>query len=242
MLPLVMTAIGIVLPVVFVGVGYLYLSLDRQRANSPSKDDTQAGLKLVLWGLILAGVSIAAGGVQQLLAYIFGGFKGGSLPVRQALPTIIVGGVVVAGVVKAMLPRTNNDKERQVERYALGLLGVAFGVQAIVALNGLLGGLFMSAPWAYTSGSLASLAVTGAITVLALTRFGAASGWTQAPPAAPPMQFPPQQGGGFPPQQGGGYPPPGGGYPPQGGGGYGPPQGGGGYGPPQGGSGGYQPR
>ena len=223
-LPMVWLAVGIILPVVFVGVGYLYLSLDRQRANSPNKDDTQVGLKLVLWGLVIAGVVIAAGGVTQLLAYIFGGFKGGSGPIRQAMPTIIVGAVVVLGVAKAMLPRTNNAKERQAERYALGLLGVAFGVQAIVALNGLVSGLFLSYPWAVTSGSLASLAVTGAVTVLAVNRFGAMSGWVQMAPPAPPAQFPPQQGGGYPPQ-GGGYPPQGGGYPPQGGG-Y-PPQGGG---------------
>jgi hypothetical protein len=236
--------IGIALPIIFLGVGYLYLSLDRQRANSPNKDDTQAGIKLVLWALIIGGVSLAAGGVQQLLGFIFGGFKGGSLPVREAMPTILVGAVVVAGVAKALLPRTNNAKERQAERYALGFLGVSFGVQAIVALNGLLSGLFLSHAWSETSGSLASLAVSGAIAVLAISRFGAMSGWVAAAPPAPPMQYPPQQGGGYPPQgggyppQGGGYPPQGGGYPPQGGG-Y-PPQGGG-YGQP--GGGGYgQPR
>jgi hypothetical protein len=86
--------------------------------------------------------------------------------------------------------------------------------------------------------------VSGAVALLAISRFGAASGWTQAAPPAPPMQYPPQGGQGGYPQQGGGYPPQGGGYPPQGGGyppqggGY-PPQGGG-Y-PPQGG-GGYPPR
>jgi hypothetical protein len=242
--PLILQAIGVILPIIFVGVGYLYLSLDRQRANSPSKDDTQAGIKLVLWALIIAGVALAAAGVDQLLGFIFGGFKGGSGPVRQAMPTILVGAVVVAGVGKALLPRTNNAKERQAERYALGFMGVSFGVQAIIALAGLLNGLFLSYPWGRTSGSLASLAVSGAIAFLAISRFGAASGWVQAAPPAPPMQFPPQQGGGYPPQgggyppQGGGYPPQGGGYPPQGGG-Y-PPQGGG-YGQP--GGGGYgQPR
>lgn len=244
-LPMIMQAVGIALPIVFVGVGYLYLTLDRQRANSPSKDDTQAGLKLVLWGLIVSGVATAAGGTQSLVAYIFGGFKGGSGPIRAAMPTIIVGAVVVLAVAKMLLPRTNSGKERQVERYAMGLLGVSFGVQAIFGLNLLLTGLFNSAPWSSTSGGLAMLAVSGAVAFLALSRFGAASGWTQAAPPAPPMQFPPQQGGGYPPQgggyppQGGGYPPQGGGYPPQGGG-Y-PPQGGGGY-PPQGGGGYGQPR
>jgi len=242
--------IGTVAAIVFVGAGYFFISLDRQRATSASKDDTQVGLKLVLYGLILAGVSIAASGVTTLLSFIFGGFKGGSLAIRMALPSIIVGALVVLIVAKAMLPRTNAATQKQPERFLLGALGIQYGVFAILAVNGLLSGLFLEQPWGYTSGNLAAVAVSGAIAFLAISRFGALAGWTAPPPPAAPM-YPPPQGGGYPPQgggyppQGGGYPPPqGGGYPPQGqGGGYGPPQGGGGgYGPPQGGSGGYPPR
>ena len=254
----VFAILGTVSAILFVGAGYFFISLDRQRATSTSKDDTQVGLKLVLYGLVLAGVSIASGGVQQLLAYIFSGFKGGSLPIRQALPTILVGILVLAVVLKVLLPRTNADKEHQPERYLLGALGIQFGVMAILGVNGLFSGLFLEAPWIFTSSQLATVAVSGAVMFLAISRFGSLSGWTTPPPPAPPApQYPPQggyppPGGGYPPPQGGGYPPPqgpggGGGYgpPPQGqGGGYGPPQGGGGgYGPPQGGGGGgYPPR
>jgi hypothetical protein len=241
----VFAILGTVAAIVFVGAGYFFISLDRQRATSPSKDDTQVGLKLVLYGLVLAGISIAAGGVTTLLSFIFGGFKGGSLPIRQALPTIIVGGLVVLVVAKAMLPRTNAATQKQPERYLLGALGIQYGVLAIISVNGLLGGLFLEAPWAYTSSNLSSVAVSGAIAFLSISRFGAIAGWTAPPPPAP--MYPPQ-GGGYPPQ--GGYPPPQGGYPPPQGGGYPPPQGGGyppqggggGYGPPQGGGGGYPPR
>jgi hypothetical protein len=254
----VFAILGTVAAIIFVGAGYFFLSLDRHRANSTSKDDTQVGLKLVLYGLVLAGISMAAGGVTTLLAFIFGGFKGGSLAIRQALPTIIVGALVVVVIAKALLPRTNAATQKQPERYLLGALGIQYGVFAIIAVNGLLSGLFLEAPWAYTSSNLASVAVSGAIAFLAITRFGALAGWTAPPPSAP--MYPPQQGGyppqggGYPPPQGGGYPPQGGGYPPQGGSGYGPPQGGGGgyppqggggggYGPPQGGGGGgYPPR
>ncbi len=250
----VFAILGTVAAIVFVGAGYFFISLDRQRATSTSKDDTQVGLKLVLYGLVLAGISIAAGGVTTLLSFIFGGFKGGSLPIRQALPTIIVGALVVVLIAKAMLPRTNAATQKQPERFLLGALGIQYGVLAIIAVNGLLSGLFLEAPWAYTSSNLASVAVSGAIAFLAISRFGSLAGWTTPPPAQPmyPPQgggYPPQGGypppqGGYPPPQGGGYPPQGGGgFPPQGGGGY-PPQGGGGggYGPPQGGSGGYPPR
>ena len=250
----VFAILGTVAAIVFVGAGYFFISLDRQRATSTSKDDTQVGLNLVLYGLVLAGISIAAGGVTTLLSFIFGGFKGGSLPIRQALPTIIVGALVVVLIAKAMLPRTNAATQKQPERFLLGALGIQYGVLAIIAVNGLLSGLFLEAPWAYTSSNLASVAVSGAIAFLAISRFGSLAGWTTPPPAQPmyPPQgggYPPQGGypppqGGYPPPQGGGYPPQGGGgFPPQGGGGY-PPQGGGGggYGPPQGGSGGYPPR
>jgi hypothetical protein len=231
--------IGALAAVLFVGAGYFFISLDRTRANSVTKDDTQAGLKLVLFGLVIAGISVVSGGAINLLSYVFGGFKGGSGPIRQAMPTIIVGALVVLVVLKTLLPRTNWEKEKQPERYALGMLGIVFGVQAIFGFHGVLSGLFLSAPWSFTSSQVAMTAVTGAIMFLAVSRFGGLAGWTQPPPTQRPMQYPPQQ-----PPQGGGYPPPGGGYPPQGGG-YPPPGGGyppqgGGY-PPQGG-GGYQPR
>jgi hypothetical protein len=223
----------------YVAGAYFILTLDRQRANSPSKDDTQVGIKLVLFGLLIAGIMLAAGGLDRLLAYALGGFKGGSGAIKAALPSILVGAGVAAAVALALLPRTNLATYRQAERYALGLLGVFYGIQMIEDLNKVLTNLFTSAPWAeMTSKSVAGFVVATAIAFFAIFRLGAHSGWT--PPARPqPSYMPPGQGGGgYPPQQQyqqPGYPPQGGGYPPQGGG-Y-PPQGGG-Y-PPQGG--GYPP-
>lgn len=220
--------------IVFVAAAYLIITLDRQRANSPSKDDTQVGIKLVLWGLTIAGVGLASGGLTGFLAHALGGFKGGSGPIKIAMPSIIVGAVTALVMLKVLLPKTNNATARQPERYALGYLAIMYGALALGSLNQVLTGLFASAAWAYTSQAVAGLLVSGAIGFFALLLLGARSGWTG--PAVPqmPMQQPPQQGGGgYPPQGGGGYPPQGGGGYPQGGGGY--PQGGGGY--PQGGGG-----
>ena len=243
-LPALMGAFAAVL---FVGASYFILTLDRARANSPSKDDTQAGIKLVLYGLVLAGIVTAVTGLDGLVGYMLAGFKGGSGPVKMALPSIIVGALAVLVVAKALLPRTNADTQRQPERYLLAALGIQFGVLTLADFNGLLTGLFNDMPWAFNAGNLAGIAIFGAVAFLAIKRLGSISGWITPAPAPPPPQqqqgYPPQgggyppQGGGYPPQ-GGGYPPQGGGYPPQGGG-Y-PPQGGGGY-PPQGG-GGYPPR
>jgi hypothetical protein len=232
--------LGALASILFVGASYFILTLDRQRANSTSKDDTQVGIKLVLYGLILAGIVMASTGVSGLLSYMLGGFKGGSLAIKMSMPPIIVGAISVLIVSKALLPRTNAEIHKQPERYLLGALGIQFGVMALVDFGGFVNGLFLDVPWALNSSNLAGVAVAGAIGFIAIKRLGTLSGWTTpAPPPAPPMQQPPQgyppQGGGYPPQ-GGGYPPQGGGYPPQGGG-Y-PPQGGG-Y-PPQGG--GYPPQ
>jgi len=235
--------IGAFAAVLFVGAAYFLLTLDRARANSLSKDDTQAGLKIVLFGVVLAGVIMAAGGTDQLLTYVFGGFKGGSGPIKMAIPPIVVGALTVLIVLKVVLPRTNAATQRQAERYFLGALAIEFAVFGLANLQGFLSGLFTDMPWGMNAGNISGAVIGAAVLFFSLGRFGAISGWT-APVAPPPMQHPPQ-GGGYPPQgggsppQGGGYPPQGGGYPPQGGGGY-PPQGGGGY-PPQGG-GGYPPQ
>ena len=223
----------------FVLVGYLVITIDRSRLTSPSKDDTQVGLKLVLYGLLIAGVQLAAQGIAMFIGFALGGFKGGGGPAKVAMPPIIVGALVVLVIAKALLPRTNTHAHRQCERFMLGALAIQFGVMAIVAVDLMLTGLFTDDEWARTARSLASAGVDGVIAFVAVTRFGAIAGWTMPvppPPPPPPPQYPPQ-GGGYPPQ-GGGYPPQGGGYPPQGGGA--PPQGGG-Y-PPQGGGNPYAPR
>ncbi len=243
---------AVLIAIGFVVLSYLVLTVDKLRATSTSKDDTQVGLKLVLFGLLFGGVLFASGGAIKLVAYVLSPFKGGAGPIKELLPNLLVGAAVVFGVSMLLLPRTNTATAKQPERFFLGGITLAFAVAAMGALDQVLDGLINDKGWGSTSHALAELAVTAAIGLIALTRFGSISGWTMPPPRPAAPQMPPQQGGGYPPQgggyppQGGGYPPQGGGYPPQGGGGY-PPQGGGGY-PPQGGGyppqggGGYPPR
>jgi hypothetical protein len=240
-------------------LGYGVLSLfliflDRLRASSASKDDSQVELKILLFALLLMGVFIVSDGVTILLGLITSGFKGEiGATIKALIAPIIVGGALGAAVWVAFLPRTNTATSKTAEMLALFVAALTFGLKAISSLYLFINNLALGGPWASEAGSgaLATLLVSGPIFVLALMRLGSISGWTM--PVRPPApQYPPQQGGGYPPPQGGGYPPPqGGGYPPQGGGyppqggGY-PPQGGGyppqggGY-PPQGG-GGYPPR
>ncbi len=223
---------------VFVALGYFFILLDR-RDDRPSKDDKQIGSKLVLWSFILAGIVGVLTGIDSIIVFILGGFKGGFARVKFPLAGILSGGAVAGAFGMMFLPRTNNATAQQVERYALGVLALGTGLMAIMSLNGLIVGIFAGGKWDQLSSTLAHLVVYGAAAAFSLMRHGAASGWTAPPPRPQMPPGYPQQGGGYPPQGGGGYPQQGGGYPPQGGGGY-PPQGGGGY-PPQGG-GGYPPR
>jgi len=238
----VMQVIPIAVAVTFIGASYFIITIDRTRENSPSKEDTQVGIKLVLWAFIIAGIGLAAAGLNSILSFALGGFKGGSMMIRAALAPIVVGAgtVVMFGLV--LLPKTNNATMKQPERYAFGVIGFVYGIQALFELTQVINGVFVSASWGQISSGLSGGVIHGAIGFMAIIMLGSKSGW--AGPAPPqrmmqqlPGQQPPPQGGGYPPQ-GGGYPPQGGGYPPQGGGGY-PPQGGGGY-PPQGG--GYPPQ
>ena len=213
--------ISVAQAIVFVAAGYFFIALDRQRATSVNKDDTQVGLKLVLCGLLLGAIWLTYDGVLQLVSYILGGFKGGVMPVRVALPTILVGGGAAAGILFALMPRTNAQQFPQATRFLLGLVALIYGIFTITGVNGVVTGVFLSSGWSQISSSLSLTVVSGAFALFALRQFGALSGWVTPPPrapAAPPPSYPPQ----------GGYPPPGGGYPPQGGSGYGPPQGGGG--------------
>ena len=189
----------------FVFFGYLFLTIDRVRSNSPSKDDTQAGVKIVLYALVLAGIQVAVSGVDGLLGYVLGGFKGGAGPIKGAIPPILVGGGTVFAILTMMLPRTNVKAAPQAERYAVGLLAAVYGAMAIGAASAFLTGLFNSYPWMMTSSTLSHLIVFGAVAFVAINRFGSLSGWTTPQrPAAPmaPAGYP--QGGGYPPQQGGG--------------------------------------
>src|ERR1041384_7875779 len=91
-----------------VAVGYAFFALfvitiDRFRATSASKDDTQVELKVALYGLALMGLVLAPDGVTTLIAAITSGFKGGGDAIKLALAPIVVGAGAFAGVGLALL-------------------------------------------------------------------------------------------------------------------------------------------
>ena len=108
-----------VAPLFVVSLYFIMIFWDR-RENRPHKDDTQLGTKLVLWGFILAGVVGVIGGADQLITFVFSGFKGGFGAIKGALSSIVSGAVVAGAFGLLFLPRTNNATQPQIERYAMG--------------------------------------------------------------------------------------------------------------------------
>jgi hypothetical protein len=66
--------VGPLVAIAFVLLGYLVITIDRTRVTSPSRDDTQVGLKLVLYGLVIAGALMVAHGVAMFVGFALGGF------------------------------------------------------------------------------------------------------------------------------------------------------------------------
>lgn len=205
----------------FVLIAYVVLTFERRREGSPTRDDGQLGIKVLLFALLAGAVLAAAAGAEALLAFILGGFKGGWSGVRGSLATVLALGGAAVAVYLLLMPRTNHLEKPQVERLAIGMIAAIAGASALTGANVFVGSLLATAPWGEIAAGLASVGVWGGVAVLAIVRLGSMSGWRSVPrvPQMPMMQ-PPMMGG-QPPQQG--MPPLGGGYPPQGGGGW-PPQ------------------
>jgi hypothetical protein len=180
---------------VFVAVGYIAIVIDRARAGSPGRDDTQAGLKLVVFGLAMAALSLVVLGVVRLLSTILGGFHDFVHSVRINVPAMIVGAGVLAGLATLVLPRTNHASHRQVERFATGLLTLQYGIAAIVMVYFLLTDVFLAGSWAEISDEAAHTVIYVVVAGAALLRFGSASGWSAPTPRPlPPPPLPePQQ-------------------------------------------------
>lgn len=256
MISTAISGLGVSLALMFLVGAYFFAIWDARRPDADA--DGQIEIKVVLYTLAIAALAVAAGGANTLLHYLFSGAKTGTPAIKSGLAGLVAGGLILAGIALAMLPRTNMLERPKVSRLALGFVGAVAGSVAILSFS-----LFVNmmingggAAWAEKSAPLALFVTYGGLAFVAINKLGALSGWT-APvrPAMPhaghggypqsggiPQGYPPQQGGmpqGYPPQQQGGMPQQGG-YPPQQGG-Y-PPQGGGGYPPQGGGGGGYQPR
>jgi len=179
----------------FLILAYFFVVWDKRQADSPSADDTQIGLKLGLFFLAIIGLGMAVSGASMFLHYLLSGAKTGSFAIKTGIASILSGGIVVGGVWFVFLPRTNYNQYPKATRLTLGYISVVTGLVSAVSLNFFIIGLFNSASWRGNSVNFANLLIFGGLAVVALSRFGALSGWTAPPPRATGFQGGP---GGFP--------------------------------------------
>jgi hypothetical protein len=206
----------------FLALGYFAVLIDRRREGSPSAQDNQVGIKLVLYGLAITGVLVVVTGLQHLFDFVLGGFKP-TETLKLAGADLVSGGFVALGVLALALPRTNARQMPQVERYAWGLIALYTGIISVFALQTVVKNVFMSVKWAEIAGGLAQLFAHAMVAVLAIARLGRLSSWgaTSAPPYSgqqggyqSSQGYSGQQGyqqgygqqGGYGGSQGGGYP------------------------------------
>ena len=172
----------------FIVLGYFAVVIDRRRDNSSSRDDHNVGVKLVLFALVIAGVLILVGGLQQLFAWAFGGFKATD-QLKEAAANFVTGGFVVMTLIVFALPRTNSRTAPQVERFALGVIALFTGLTTIGALNDVIRFVFMGEQWPKIGGSLAQVIAHALVAGLSIARLGRLSNWGGASQQAqPPYQ------------------------------------------------------
>jgi hypothetical protein len=216
-----------------IGLGYFYIFWDQRNADSEQAEDGQVGIKLLLYAFMIVSLGFAVEGLMRVLDILLAGAKD-TKGLRLALGFLFGGGGLLVAFYLLFLPRTNFRDYPKVERFAIGIVTLMAGIGFIAAVNGLLSGLIGGKEWKTANAqTFAATIVYGALSFLAIMRFGALSGWV-APvrtpsmpagfagqPGMPQQGFPPQgqpQQQGYPQQgqpQQQGYPPQQQGYPPQ---------------------------
>ncbi len=164
-------------------LGYFYIFWDRRRDQSLNASDSQVGLKLVLYTLLLVSLGLAVGAIEDILGYILAAGRNqlgekGAGPLKMGIASLVAGGVGVAAIMFACLPLTNAREYPQVERFAVGAVALVAGLATVLGLEDTLQSFFGKTPgWPPKAHALASFLVSTGLAVLGIIRFGSLSGW-----------------------------------------------------------------
>jgi hypothetical protein len=164
-------------------LAYLFTAWERRREGADDSD-TQVGLKLVLYTLMVVALGMAASGLSAAAFWLVSGTQAGFDTLKGGLGSIIAGGGVLVALFLLVLPRTNAATETRSSRFFLGYVAAVSGLIAIASIDSLANSLIYWSDWASVAGPLSSVIVYGGLAFLALNRFGVLSGWT-APVRAP---------------------------------------------------------
>lgn len=154
---------------------YGLLLYDARRTGSPAAGDDQLGLKTVAATLAVLGTWVVANGLHGLLVAILT-FDDVWDRLKVALPSLLVGALVVAGAGLVLLSRTNAARYPKAKRLAAGVVALVSGVALVPALVGFLEVLLDWPSWRLVATAFATLVTTGVVFASALAVLGGLSG------------------------------------------------------------------
>lgn len=154
---------------------YAVLLYDARRTGSPAAGDDQLGIKTVAATLVVVGTWVFAEGLSGFLLVILT-FDDFWDKLKAAMPSLLVGALVVMGAGLVLLSRTNAAQYPKAKRLAAGVVALYWGITLVPALVGLLDALFEWPSWRVVATALAAVIDAGVVFLVALAVLGRLSG------------------------------------------------------------------
>jgi len=154
---------------------YALLLYDTRRAGSPAAGDDQLGIKTVAATLSVVGTMVLAEGLRGFLQVILT-FDDFWDKLKAALPSLLVGTLVVVGTGMALFARTNASQYPKAKRLAAGVVALSAGVALVPALVTFLDAVFEWPSWRAVATALATVIDAGVVFTVALMVLGRLSG------------------------------------------------------------------
>lgn len=154
---------------------YALMLYDARRQGSPSAGDDQLGIKLVAVTLAVLGTWVLSSGLRGFLLIILT-FDDVWDRLKAALPSIVVGTLVLVSAGPVLLPRTNAAHYPKAKRLAAGMVALVSGVALVPALVSLLDAIFTWPSWRVVATALSAVLTAGIVFVAAFAVLGRLSG------------------------------------------------------------------
>ena len=142
--------VWLAIPIAF--LVYALLLYDARRAGSTAAGDDQLGIKTVAATLSLVGTWVFADGLRGFLVVILT-FDDFWDKLKAALPSLLVGMLVVVGAGMVLFARTNAAQYPKAKRLAAGVVGLSAGVALVPALVVFLDAVFEWPSWRVVASS-----------------------------------------------------------------------------------------
>jgi hypothetical protein len=154
---------------------YFLLLYDSRRAGSPAAGDDQLGIKTVAATLSVVGTWVLAEGLRGFLVVLLT-FDDFWDKLKAALPSLLVGTLVVVGTGMALFARTNAAQYPKAKRLAAGVVALGAGVALVPALVTFFDAVLEWPSWRVVATALATVIDAGVVFAVAVVVLGRLSG------------------------------------------------------------------